>query len=244
MTRWALEHLWAPVGTGVRPQAETDFVVEDLFGGPAGLVAAREMDGVSTSSPAWTAWASSSGAHAGPRRRGRAGVWPTCSRARGHAVRRAPVLIRGQAGGSARTPGPGGPRGGPRRGQRLRDLIAELLHQRHRRGVLGAGADLDDPVADRPLEDVRAELGADHGERPAAGLAEPSERDVGVLGREVRTELAPRPRELVRLLQREHVLLAVLRVEEQPALDVHADQVVQVDAQAPSGRSPPSRPRT
>jgi hypothetical protein len=45
-TRWALERLWAPVGTGVRPQAETDFVVTELFGGPAGLMAAREMDGV------------------------------------------------------------------------------------------------------------------------------------------------------------------------------------------------------
>src|SRR5437899_1158699 len=25
ITRWSLEHLWAPVGTGVRPQVETDF---------------------------------------------------------------------------------------------------------------------------------------------------------------------------------------------------------------------------
>ena len=32
MTRWAIDHLWAPVGTGVRPQAETDFVVAYLFG--------------------------------------------------------------------------------------------------------------------------------------------------------------------------------------------------------------------
>ncbi|MEX2458945.1 MAG: ferritin-like domain-containing protein [Actinomycetota bacterium] len=46
VTRWALDHLWAPVGTGVRPQAETDFAVTELFGGPAGLMAAREMDGV------------------------------------------------------------------------------------------------------------------------------------------------------------------------------------------------------
>ena len=31
-TRWAMEHLWAIVGTGVRPQTETDFVVLELFG--------------------------------------------------------------------------------------------------------------------------------------------------------------------------------------------------------------------
>lgn len=44
VTRWALEHLWAPVGTGVRPQAETDFVVAYLFGDSDGLEVAREMD--------------------------------------------------------------------------------------------------------------------------------------------------------------------------------------------------------
>jgi rubrerythrin len=45
-TRWAVEHLWAPVGTGVRPQQETDFVVAFLFGDKDGLESAREMDGV------------------------------------------------------------------------------------------------------------------------------------------------------------------------------------------------------
>jgi rubrerythrin len=44
VTRWALEHLWAPVGTGVRPQAETDFVIAQLFGGIEGMAAAREID--------------------------------------------------------------------------------------------------------------------------------------------------------------------------------------------------------
>ena len=44
VTRWALEHLWAPVGTGVRPQAETDFVIAHLFGGADGMTAAREID--------------------------------------------------------------------------------------------------------------------------------------------------------------------------------------------------------
>jgi rubrerythrin len=51
MTRWAMEHLWAPVGTGVRPQAETDFVVAYLFGGSDGLAAAREMDAVMAALP-------------------------------------------------------------------------------------------------------------------------------------------------------------------------------------------------
>jgi rubrerythrin len=43
-TRWALEHLWAPAGTGVRPQSETDFTIAYLFDGPKGREAAREMD--------------------------------------------------------------------------------------------------------------------------------------------------------------------------------------------------------
>jgi hypothetical protein len=44
VTRWALEHLWAPVGTGVRPQGETDFVVVWLFGDEEGRAAAGRMD--------------------------------------------------------------------------------------------------------------------------------------------------------------------------------------------------------
>ena len=44
MTRWAMDHLWAIVGTGVRPQAETDFVVVELFGDDGGREAAFEMD--------------------------------------------------------------------------------------------------------------------------------------------------------------------------------------------------------
>jgi hypothetical protein len=42
--RWALQHMWAVVGTGVRPQAETDHVVITLFGGADGLAVAKEMD--------------------------------------------------------------------------------------------------------------------------------------------------------------------------------------------------------
>ena len=44
ITRWGMKHLWAPVGTGVRPQAETDFVVAYLFGDSKGLETARLMD--------------------------------------------------------------------------------------------------------------------------------------------------------------------------------------------------------
>ena len=44
ITRWALEHLWAPVGTGVRPQSETDFVIHSLFGDSDGMVAVKEME--------------------------------------------------------------------------------------------------------------------------------------------------------------------------------------------------------
>jgi rubrerythrin len=44
VVRWAMEHLWAPVGTGVRPQAETDFVVAYLMGDADGRATARSMD--------------------------------------------------------------------------------------------------------------------------------------------------------------------------------------------------------
>lgn len=39
-----MEHVWAPVGTGVRPQAETDFVVAYLMGDEDGLDVAASMD--------------------------------------------------------------------------------------------------------------------------------------------------------------------------------------------------------
>lgn len=43
ITRWAMEHLWAPVGTGVRPQSETDFVATYLFGDEDGRGPLLEM---------------------------------------------------------------------------------------------------------------------------------------------------------------------------------------------------------
>ena len=44
VVRWALEHLWAPVGTGVRPQEETDFVIVSLFAGEDGRRVTAEME--------------------------------------------------------------------------------------------------------------------------------------------------------------------------------------------------------
>jgi rubrerythrin len=44
VTRVALDRSWAIVGTGVRPLAETDFVVLHLFGDDDGLRAATDMD--------------------------------------------------------------------------------------------------------------------------------------------------------------------------------------------------------
>jgi hypothetical protein len=46
-----MERLWAPVGTGVRPQAETDFVILDLFGDADGMVAVKEMEATMGSLP-------------------------------------------------------------------------------------------------------------------------------------------------------------------------------------------------
>jgi rubrerythrin len=44
MVRWSMDHLWAPVGTGVRPQEDTDFVAAHLFGDAEGAVTLKEMD--------------------------------------------------------------------------------------------------------------------------------------------------------------------------------------------------------
>jgi rubrerythrin len=46
VTRWAMEHLWAPVGTGVRPQQDTDFVIGYLWGDSDGEASVKEMDSV------------------------------------------------------------------------------------------------------------------------------------------------------------------------------------------------------
>ncbi len=44
VTRWIMNRLWVPVGTGVRPQRETDFLIAYLYGGPSGDELVREMD--------------------------------------------------------------------------------------------------------------------------------------------------------------------------------------------------------
>ena len=44
LVRWSLDRLWTPVGTGVRPQEETDFVVLHLFGDDGGRRAVNEME--------------------------------------------------------------------------------------------------------------------------------------------------------------------------------------------------------
>lgn len=44
LVRRILTKFWAPVGTGVRPQEETDFVVLSLFNGADGAEAVREME--------------------------------------------------------------------------------------------------------------------------------------------------------------------------------------------------------
>src|SRR3712207_3666582 len=43
-TRWLLRARWAPVGSGVMPREETEFLLTWLMGGPAGLRAAQRID--------------------------------------------------------------------------------------------------------------------------------------------------------------------------------------------------------
>jgi hypothetical protein len=43
-TRWALSHLWAPVGSGVMPSEESEFVLTHLMSGPEGRRAAQQID--------------------------------------------------------------------------------------------------------------------------------------------------------------------------------------------------------
>jgi len=44
ITRFALEHVWAPVGSGAQPHAETRFLAETLLSGADGRAAARHVD--------------------------------------------------------------------------------------------------------------------------------------------------------------------------------------------------------
>ncbi|MFN2556272.1 MAG: ferritin-like domain-containing protein [Nitriliruptorales bacterium] len=51
VTRWVMEQLWDPVGTGVRPQQETDFVLASLFGDERGLAEVRRVDATVSALP-------------------------------------------------------------------------------------------------------------------------------------------------------------------------------------------------
>ncbi len=44
LVRWTLDRFWEPVGSGVRPHAETDFVLLELFADPDGRAALNEME--------------------------------------------------------------------------------------------------------------------------------------------------------------------------------------------------------
>ncbi|MCW2691439.1 MAG: hypothetical protein JWM67_43, partial [Mycobacterium sp.] len=44
VTRWALRHRWAPVGSGVMPDAEVHFLLDHLMGGEDGRRAAARID--------------------------------------------------------------------------------------------------------------------------------------------------------------------------------------------------------
>lgn len=44
VTRFALQHLWAPVGSGVMPASEVGFLASHLFGDDEGVKAARRID--------------------------------------------------------------------------------------------------------------------------------------------------------------------------------------------------------
>ena len=51
VTRLALDRVWAMVGTGIRPQEETDFVMVHLFGDDDGLSIAHRLDATIDSLP-------------------------------------------------------------------------------------------------------------------------------------------------------------------------------------------------
>jgi rubrerythrin len=51
IVRWSMENLWAPVGTGVRPQRETDHAVAYLFGDAPGREATMAMQATMNALP-------------------------------------------------------------------------------------------------------------------------------------------------------------------------------------------------
>ena len=98
LTRVALDRFWAIVGTGIRPQTETDFVILHLFGDDDGLEAARGMDAAVDSLPGVKGLALFQRARAGAISRAGAA---------------APAARRAARGGSCSTDRPGPERAGP-----------------------------------------------------------------------------------------------------------------------------------
>ena len=88
ITRWAMDHLWAPVGTGVRPQSETDFVVAYLFGDTDAQGTLEDMQATMNELPGLRGIAGSS---AMPSRRP-AHVRPASRRSAGCSIRRSAAL--------------------------------------------------------------------------------------------------------------------------------------------------------
>ena len=44
VVRWALRRLWRPVGSGIMPPAETEFVIRHLYGGAGGVPFVERID--------------------------------------------------------------------------------------------------------------------------------------------------------------------------------------------------------
>jgi hypothetical protein len=44
VVRWALRRLWRPVGSGIMPERETDFVIRHLYGGPEAAPFVERID--------------------------------------------------------------------------------------------------------------------------------------------------------------------------------------------------------
>src|SRR5581483_8815420 len=114
-------------------------------------------------------------------------------------------------------------------GPALAGLHRELLHELDRALVLGSRPPLDDAVGHGPVPEIPALGGPDDHEGPALTLTEPPERDVRVLGREVRAVEAPGAGVLVRLLEGVGELPTVLRIEQELTLDVHPHDLVKVE---------------
>src|SRR5437588_2810133 len=135
-------------------------------------------------------------------------------------------LRSGLGGGRGNHSGFGDGGGGPAAAAHAR----ELAKQGDGSGVVVPGTDLDHPVAKHPVHDLAAHVGSDDRQRPVVERADSARADIGVLGREVRAELAALPRPGVALLERHLVVAAVPHPDLEHALDVHLDHVLLAQA--------------